>query len=432
MQFLKHMNNTAIFKSAIVTSVIALTALSGANAQVSTTESVAATVNEEMISTFDVTQRIRLVLLTSGGRIPESAYPQLQRKVLQDLIDERLKLQEAADFEFDVDSSEIEQELGSIASSVRSTVPQLEQQLLAQGIAPSTLRDQIKARLVWQRLVAARYRNRIRVNEDEVDSVLDRLKSDSRKEQYLISEICLPIEDDTSKDEIFNGGMQIISQMRNGVPFDALARQFSYCTSSANGGDRGWTTLGELDPELSTVIEQLNEGSVSIPTAHEGMMYIFAVRSKRAPAVQGEKSYQVAYAGAPLSVGRQTAEQAFAKLKQTNACENDGLSIDLGKDIGVSVLPPMPASAMKETFRAPVDGLERGEVSGVLETERGYHAILLCDRDDGLGLPPRQAIEDKLFSEELELVARRYLRDIKRDSTIEVRVGTNNNSQDNS
>ena len=410
--------------SSAATGLLALICATSAQAQeVQATEAVAATVNDEMISTFDVSQRMRLMLLTSGGRIPESAYPQLQKRALQDLVDEKVKLQEAGRLEFQISPEQVEEEFGRIAASVGATIPQLEQQLLSQQIAPSTLRDQLRSRLVWQRLVAARYRDRVRVSDEEVDEVMDRLMADTSKEQYLISEICLPIEDNVSSQEIYNAGMQMIEQMRNGVPFDALARQFSYCTSAANGGDRGWTSLAEMEPELATVVEKLNEGSVSIPTPHDGMMHIMAVRSKREPKVAGTKTYEVAYAGAPLYVGEQTAREAFAKLNQTNVCAGTGeLSIDLGSDIGVTLLSNVPEDAMELPFRAPVGALERGEVSDVITTANGYHALLLCAKDEGLGLPPREAIEDKLFADQLELISRRYLRDLKRDSAVDMRL----------
>ncbi|MCI5044073.1 MAG: SurA N-terminal domain-containing protein, partial [Aquisalinus sp.] len=158
------------------TGLAALFCVASAQAQqVQASEAVAATVNDEMISTFDVSQRMRLMLLTSGGRIPESAYPQLQRRALQDLVDEKVKLQEANRLEFKINPEQVEEEFGRIAASVGATIPQLEQQLLSQQIAPSTLRDQLRSRLVWQRLVAARYRDRVRVSDEEIDEVMDRL-----------------------------------------------------------------------------------------------------------------------------------------------------------------------------------------------------------------------------------------------------------------
>ena len=387
-------------------------------------EAVAATVNDAMISTFDVRQRMRLMILTSGGRIPESAFAQLQQQALRDLIEERLKLQEAERLEFSVEQDAIEADFAQIAASVKMTPVQLSQQLLQQGIAPETLKNQIRSRLVWQQLVAARYSRRVRVTDDEVERMRADLREDLQGEQYLMAEICLPIEDPDKSAEIYDAGIQMIGQMRQGVPFEALARQFSACPSSAGGGDLGWVSPNDMPEELSTVVKTLEPGSVSVPTPHDGMMHIMAVRQKRDAAQGGTASYQLAYAGAPLYVGEATAREAFSKLNQTKACEGQELSVDLGPDIGVTVLPPLPTEAMRAEFRAPVAALERGEISDLIVTGNAYHAVMLCEKDEGIGLPPRNAIEDKLFAEELSLISRRYLRDLERDSSVDIKVST--------
>lgn len=385
-------------------------------------EAVAATVNDAMISTFDVRQRTRLMILTSGGRIPESAYPQMQSKALRDLIEEKLKLQEAERLEFAVDQAEVDDEFATIAGRVKLSPRQLSVQLLDQGIAPETLKSQIRSRLVWRRLVATRYRSRVRITDEEIERTMTQLLADSRSEQFLISEICLPIEAEGNSAEIYDAGLKIVDQMRQGVPFDALAREFSACTSAATGGDLGWMRLSDIPEELANVVENLQEGNVSVPTPHDGMMHIMAVRQKRAPTTTGTATYQVAYAGAPLSIGEQTARDAFSRLKQTNACAGDELSVDLGPNIGVTALPPLPAEAMQPAFRGPVAALERGEISDLIVTNNAYHALLLCEKDEGLGLPSRTVVEDKLFADELELVSRRYLRDIERDSSVDIKV----------
>jgi peptidyl-prolyl cis-trans isomerase SurA len=386
-------------------------------------ETVAATINDTMISTFDVRQRMRLMIVTSGGRIPESAYGQLQEKALRDLVEENLKLQEAERLEFEVDPEMIEEELADIAAGARMSVAQLDQQLLAQNIAPVTIRNQIKARLVWQRLVSARYRSRIRISDDEIDDMMELIKADTLGEQYLLSEICLPVADPSREQQIFNAGMQMIGEMRKGVPFDALARQFSVCQSAQKGGDIGWVRKAALAPELLEVVSQLEEGSVSIPTRQEGIMRIMAMRQKRNLVDGGgTKSYEIAYAGAPLSIGDERAREAFAKLKQTNACAGGELSVDLGQDIGVTLLPMMPAEALEEPFRGPISAMERGDVSEPIVSGGAYHAMLICNIDEGLGLPSRDQIENRLFAEELELVSRRYLRDIERDSSVDIRM----------
>ncbi len=386
-------------------------------------EAVAATVNDEMISTFDVRQRVRLMVLMSGNRIPESAFPQLQEQALKDLVEEKLKLQEAERLEFEIDPADIEDELTRLAASSGLTMEDLVAELEKQGIAIETLADKFKADLTWQRIVSGRFGPRVRVTDQQIETVHDRLREDSRKEQYLVSEICLPVEDEARVQEIYRAGLQMIEQMRKGVPFDAVARQFSVCATAANGGDLGWVHSGELAPELDRVLQNLEPGAVSVPTPFEGNLYILAMRDKRgAGDKKGEPSYTVTYAGAPLTIGEEAARKAFNKLPLTNACESNSLAIDLGPNIGVTSLPALKESQFEEPFREELAKLGRGEVSKPIAYDGAYHAVLMCEKDEGLGLPSRKQIADRLYSTQLTLLSRRYLRDVERNSSVDIRI----------
>jgi len=57
-------------------------------------EGVAAVVNDEIISTYDLRQRVLLLIVTSGVQVTNENLAQIQREALRDLIDERLELQE--------------------------------------------------------------------------------------------------------------------------------------------------------------------------------------------------------------------------------------------------------------------------------------------------------------------------------------------------
>src|SRR5690242_17817358 len=57
-------------------------------------EGVAAIVNDDIISTYDLVQRMRLIIVTSGIQPTDDNIPQLQREALRSLVDEHLQLQE--------------------------------------------------------------------------------------------------------------------------------------------------------------------------------------------------------------------------------------------------------------------------------------------------------------------------------------------------
>lgn len=385
-------------------------------------ERVAAVVNDHPISTFDVRQRVRLMIVTQGVQVPDEALPQFQQQALKDLVDEQLKLQEAERYELVIDEGEIDQEIASIAMNGGTSPQQLVQELAMTGIDIGTLRDKIRAEKAWERLVRGRYGARVNVTDDEIENFITDMREEVQQPQYLISELCLPLEDPSQAEQLYGIGMQLVDQMRQGVPFRALAQRFSACATAARGGDMGWVKSSDLDPDLAEVVSRLDIGNVSRPLPHDGMLKMIAVRQRREAAVAGEPGYRVVYAGAPVSVGLERAEEVAEKLPMANACESDALSVDLGPNVGVMTLPMMKENEFQTVFHDVLAGLEEGGVSDVVESEGAYHIAMLCEKDEGLGLPSRRIVENRLESEELERISRRYLRDVERDSAVEIRL----------
>ena len=384
---------------------------------------VAAVVNDAPISTFDVQQRLRLMMASSGAQLDERALAQLQQQALRDLIEERLKLQEFGRFEQSVAEEEIDAELARIAASGGGTPETLARDLAGQGIAVETLRQKIRADIAWEQLVGGRYGSRVNITEAEVEDEMAKMRARARAEQYLLAEICLPVDDPSQAEEMREVGMQMIGQMQQGVPFRALAQQYSACPSAARGGDLGWIAMEEVRPALRAVVPNLSAGNVSLPVEADGMVVLLALRQKRDAARAGEPSYEVAYAGVPKTAGIDAAQAVQARMKETNACASQTLSVDLGPDAAVTALPMLPASAFEPAFRPELSTLKRGEVSGVMEGQAAYHVALMCQRDEGLGLPSRAQVRNDLRAQALERLSRRYLRDVERDSAVDVRLG---------
>lgn len=58
----------------------------------------------------------------------------------------------------------------------------------------------------------------------------------------------------------------------------------------------------------------------------------------------------------------------------------------------------------------------------MLDTAAGLQLFILCDRQlTGPGVPSREQIEQQLISQQLSLLARRWLRDLRRDATVDIR-----------
>lgn len=385
-------------------------------------EAVAAVVNESVVSTFDVRQRMKLMLMSAPGEIPDEAFAQLQQQALQDLIEDELKLQETKQFEMKAADSEIAQEFSLVAAQSNLSPEQLTEALDQAGIPEEALKKQLTANMLWPNLVQGRFRERIRVNDDEIESTLDRMREDAQRAQFLVSEICIPVTDPAEAQRFYQGGLQLIEQMRRGVPFTVVAQQFSACTTAAVGGDLGWVQAGELPKELDDAIQVLDIGSVTNPIPSDGAFIIIAVRDKRNAVVQGEPTFTLAHAVADTTEGKNEARFALEKLSSANPCNGPSLRIDLGPGVGVTVLENLTLEQIQQPFRDFIEDLDRGDTSPVIEADGRLHTAYVCDKDEGLGLPSRAALENRLYSRQLNRVSQQYLRDVERKSMVDIRL----------
>src|SRR5258708_9995574 len=158
-------------------------------------EGVVATVNDEMISTWDIVQRMRLLILTSGIQPTEKNLPALQQEAARSRIDERLELEELRSqakvqkFDLIASDAEVNDELAAIARSNNTSADQLLAQLAAQGVGADTFKDQLRAEISWRGWIRGRYGSRIVVGDDQIKAYQKRLEAESGKPQFQVTAI---------------------------------------------------------------------------------------------------------------------------------------------------------------------------------------------------------------------------------------------------
>src|SRR5689334_24954187 len=176
-------------KQGTAAAALAVALLVGAPAQAQLAEGVAAIVNDHVISTFDVRQRATLLLVSAGMQRTPALLQRASAQALNDLINERLEIEESAKFHIDITGDQIDRRLNDIATQNHLTLDQMYSQLAAAGASPQSLRNQIQASLAWERLMQGMYGSRVRISENEIRTTQDRIAANASRPQYLISEI---------------------------------------------------------------------------------------------------------------------------------------------------------------------------------------------------------------------------------------------------
>jgi peptidyl-prolyl cis-trans isomerase SurA len=395
-------------------------------------ESVAAVVNDDIVSSYDLMQRMRLLMVTSGLQPTQENLPQLEQEALRSLIDEHVQMQElrrvekAQKITIISTDKEIDEQIEDIAKGNNMTGEQLKQQLAAQGVGIDTWRAQIRADSSWQAWISGRYGSRLRIGDDQIKAFERRQAEAASKPQYQVSEVFIDAARVGGMDVAENGAKQLVSQMQQGAPFPAVARQFSASPTAANGGDAGWISPGEMPPEVDAALEQLRPGQLSAPIPVRDGVYIVYLREKRSGAKTALVDLKQVAVALPKDASQaqvDAANKLLVDLKpKITSCET--LEATAGKLDGVVAgdLGEAEITDLAPAFQQAANTLKVGQVSDPIRTDAGLHLIAVCGkRQSGAQAPTHDQIENRLRGQQLALISKRYLRDLRNSATIETR-----------
>lgn len=388
---------------------------------------IVAIVNEAVVSTEDMRARIALALLSAGMPDTPEMRAKLAPQVLRSLIEEQLQLQEGKKVDVSASAQEIDDAMKHLAEENRIPGGNMTAFLKEHNVPPSTLRDQVKAALTWRKVVMRELRPRVDIGDDEIDAAIQRMQANAGKQEYLVSDIFLSVDKPQDDEQVKSFAENLVSQIKGGAVFGALARQFSQSASAAQGGDIGWVQIGQLGPEVDKVLSALQKGEVAGPIHAADGYHIIGVRERRTAAGGDIKDMtlklQQAFRPFPSSGNREGVLREAAKIQQT-ITDCDGLKARLGRDfpswrwqdLGVVKLGAAPQWLVDK-----VANVDQGHAAEPMATDKGALVAFVCERDLPFNVN-RDEVRNTIGSEKLELQARRLLRDLRKDAYIDIRM----------
>lgn len=307
----------ALLQLAAASLVLAMSvAVSG---PVAAQSSVKILVNDQPITTFDIKTRTQMVKVFSQGREGEKA-------ATEQLIEERLKAQEAKLRGISVSDEAVEQEFAQRAAQLKLQPAQFTQAMQQAGISPTDFRRFLKTNMEWAELVRARFRAQVKISDQDIVAAL---------------------------------------------------------------GKTG-------------------EGATATPsTASEYMLQqiVFVVPK-----------------GAGQGVENQRKSEANAFRSRFQGCQQ---ALESARGLnGVVVKPPVrrDESQLQDETAAALASMEIGQTTVPERTADGFQILAICSRNTIPGTAASNSeLRSELANERGQLLARRYLRDLRADAVIEYR-----------
>jgi len=389
-------------------------------------ESIAAIVNDQIISQYDVKLRLNLVKTVTQAPDDPADLKRLRTQVLHNMVDEKLQLQEAKKKDVTVSDKEIQDALLQLGRQNNMPDAQFAQFLRSLGPSRISLANQIHAEIAWNKLL--RKTIRVEVGDDEVQAVINRLKANAGQFEYLVAEIFL-ISDNPSKDaEVHKTAVRLVNQIRDGSPFKAIARQFSESATAANGGVVGWVQQGQMDPDVQKVITKMRVKQISDPIKTSGGYYIVDLMDRRRILSADPRDTQFTLKQIALHIPAGTSDTKLKSMeagldsvaKGIKSCNQvPSVAASLGtSDFGD--LGKVRAGDLPDAMQKAVMPLQAGQATDPIKGNKMFRILVVCDRNDPkVQMPSHDQIENNLFNQRLSMLARRYLRDLRRDAVVD-------------
>jgi peptidyl-prolyl cis-trans isomerase SurA len=387
-------------------------------------------VNKTVITGTDVDQRVNMIAALNEVEIKPDELQRLRVQVLRQLIDETLQIQEAKKQDVALKAEDIDNNLDRVAASLNRSRADLTTFLRSRGSSIASLRRQLEGELSWRAVLRRKVEPFVNVSDEEVNTIIERLKASQGAEEYHVKEVFLRADSPEQQAAVAARAQQMIDEIRaQRNSFEYYAANFSDATTKAVGGDLGWVRAAQLPDAMAANAQQMQVGQIAGPIDVGGGYSILWMVDKRRVLTADPRDAkldlrQITVDFAPGTTKAQATAKAAEFAEAIKGIRGCGDVAGIAERIGAKVVTndqnrvrDLPPQLQEIILRMQVG--ESTPAFGSPET--GVRSLILCGRDDpqASGLPSADRLKSGLESDRVNRVAQRMLRDLRRDAVIE-------------
>lgn len=390
---------------------------------------IVAIVNDEAITIADLVSRLDLIIITSNMANTVNNRENLSKQVINTLINEKLKFQEAKRLNIKVAESEVRARIALLEE--RNSVPagSIMRTLTENGISRSALPEQIKAQLIWDKIRMEVIQPKIYINEREVDNDLNVILSSEGEDEFKYSEIFLNFEQSQQKQSVIDTVIKIREQIHENN-FSEIAQQMSQNSSAKYGGLVAWTVASSVPKSLYKVMKNMQVKSISEPIITNTGVYVIKLEDKRkfripdltrsaaeistlrfnVPATEQNLEFYVE--SSLREIGKINSCKQLEQIRKSDTIKYSGFN---GKVI-INKLP--------QIFSKEIQSLKSKNHSKPLYTNEGVFILMKCEQnsESNQNYALKELIKTKIQNRYFKMLSDRFVLNLKRKALIDVRM----------
>ena len=222
-------------------------------------------INNEIITTYDVKQEERYLLVLNQN-LKKINQNKLKNLATNSIIKEKIKEIELVKY-YQIESVLDDTNLQKIIKNLYQTAgfqnaKTFKNYLESQNLNYSSIKRKLAIEMLWNNLIFKKFNNRVVIDEIEIKNNLDKeIKNLSFSKNIFLSEILIRDSKDLKIDVVYQ---EILKSIKN-VGFSNTANIFSISDTAKLGGKVGWVKETSLSKQVLDKIINLKKDQISKP-----------------------------------------------------------------------------------------------------------------------------------------------------------------------
>jgi peptidyl-prolyl cis-trans isomerase SurA len=270
-------------------------------------------VNGEPITALDIEQRSKLAQI-STQKTPA------RQEVIDELINEKLKVREAKRWGLEVTPSEVDQAYAQMATRMRLSPDQLTQQLGRSGVNPGTLKHRIRADIAWPQLVRGRFGTALQPAEKDILQKMESKSDDTVGYDYTLRPVLFLVPTGSSESFV-DGRKREAEALRGrfqgcdeGIPFARALKDVAV-------RDQVIRSSADIPAELRKVLDGIEVGRLTAPEVTKFGVEMFAICAKKESAADNTPGKRQARESIVAEKFEQKSKQYLQELRRSMMLE---------------------------------------------------------------------------------------------------------------
>ena len=380
-------------------------------------ETIIGIVDGEAVTSYELSQRIKILLNTLKLEDTIENRDKVRSNVLQNLIDDKLKMIEAQKLEISVDDYELNNYVETIFGISSEKSEEFKQYLISVGIDHDILLEQAKAEILWKKIINARFSSLIVVSEDEIKKEKEKYKKNIGMLQYNFSEIVI-LADRENKKEAKKKISEIKIMLDNNASFESIAAKFSDAPSSLQNGNLGWVFADQINKGTKEILNKIEIDQVSKIIKIDNGYKIIKVHNKRKYGKNYAKKLDI------INFSSKSLNDEFNIFKEnvTN-CDDNFKNYTNIDSIQLSKIEKLSLEDLSGEIQDEIADKKVGEKTKIFEKDNNFFFFIVCDiSGDEFQEIDENMIDNKLYYEKVQQLSKTYLKRLNRNSNIKILI----------